>query len=159
NTRPQLAGDEQTPLRRVVGDAVQNRALLQFVHRAEKPGQVDPSNHSAGLWRDPRNAIRLPYVCQNLAFYELELVEGADRRAVVADLHAPFFSERAPIEHADLGGAVAHEQIRPIRGQTPTFAGIGKATQQMKVACVVNESDLRPPGKLNDLVLEQRDSL
>src|SRR5262249_3021247 len=35
----------------------------------------------------------------------------------------------------------------------------GKATQQMKVACVVNESDLRPPGKLNDLVLEQRDSL
>src|SRR5215831_95352 len=142
NTRPQFAGDKQALLRRIISDAVQHRALLQFVHGAEKAGQVDPPNHFAGLRRDPRDTIRLPYVGQNLSFEKLELVEFGDRRAAVTDLKATFFAERAPVKNPDRGRAIAHEKICSIGRQAPAFAGVRKAAEQMKVARVVDESNL-----------------
>ena len=65
--------------------------------------------------------VRLPDVGQNLALDELELVEIPDRRAAVADGHAPGFLERRGIEKPDGGRSVAHDQPRAVVRQAPAF--------------------------------------
>ena len=71
-----------------------HRRLAHVQRAAEVHGDV------AGLRRNPRDAMLLPDIGQDLATHELQLVEALDRHAVVTDGHASRFFQRLRIEES-----------------------------------------------------------
>ena len=69
--------------------------------------------------------------------------------ALIAHFHPAYFLECLRIPKPQVGRPIAHDQVTAVAGQAPAFPGIAERSLQRKRGPVVDESDARRPGKLD----------
>ena len=57
--------------------------------------------------------------------------------------------ERFGIEKAQVGAAIAHDQLRCIVSQAPSFALVGDGSLRREAEAVINKGFVGSPGQLN----------
>src|SRR3954447_12620843 len=72
--RPPFAGDEETVVGRIVGNAVEHVCAGALGGR-QQPAEIDVAGDLPARGRDARNIIGLPDVRKDLAFDEFQLVQ------------------------------------------------------------------------------------
>src|SRR5262249_29042361 len=63
------------------------------------------------------------------------------------------FAQALRVPEAQLGGAVAHDDALAILSEAPPFAWVLELTLRLETGEVVNETDVRLPGQLQQPVL------
>uniref|UniRef100_A0A0N4ZGU8 LigA n=1 Tax=Parastrongyloides trichosuri TaxID=131310 RepID=A0A0N4ZGU8_PARTI len=148
---PVLAGDEQTAVLGVPGDAVQQvvERVLDLVSR-QQTGQVDDADHLAGRRVDADDVVGLPDVGPDLAVDPFQLVELAQRAAVQGDGDTPCLGLGVEVEKAQGRRSVGQDQPRAVVGQPPAFPRIGEAGDGLQVVRTPDEADSVDPREGED---------
>ena len=88
-----------------------------------------------------------------------ELVEIADRLALQRHRHPPPLGQRRRVEEAQLGRAVAHDDVGAVAGQAPAFALIGPFAELPQRGAVPAIAGAALPGDRDDLIAPIDDAL
>ena len=149
---PQLACHKQAITSGVVCDAVQHGlGVVEPVHRRQQAAQVYPAEDSSRLWRDPGDAVGVPYVCVHLATHELQLVEVTDRSPAVGDRNPPDLPKRLGIEKPQLIGAITEDEPSLIVGETPSLPHVAEGATWSKAEEIVDKRHVGLPRQLHEL--------
>src|ERR1035438_2039944 len=135
---PEFASDEDSIVRRIVGNAVEHGFMVCSLGIGQQAGQVDPSQHDPGCGRDAGDAVGVPDVCVDLAVDEFEFIELSHGSAVIFDHNFPDRAEGGWIEEAQSCAAVAQDQALAVLSQSPAFAVVLKGAQKAESGAVVD---------------------
>src|SRR5262245_29775821 len=156
---PEFSRHEQAVTGSIVSDTVENGVGVGPFGFWKTAGEIDPAQNSAVNRRNARDAIRLPDVRVDLASYPLQFVQLCYGSGAILHRNPSDFFQRGAIPNADIGGTIAHVNLFAVVGEAPAFAGIVEAAQHLKAGFVVNESGLRLPGQLQNLLIQDGDTL
>ena len=116
--------------------------------------EVEGSKDLARFRIDANDAIGLPDVGKNFAFDEFEFVELIDG---ISSVHNGEFAQDTKafgVDELELGGAIAHDQMSAIIGESPAFALVTEVFLPSERGGIVDESLLVLPSQLVELAVE-----
>ena len=100
--------------------------MLQAIRLRENAREIDPSRDLATFGIDAGNAIRLPYIGENLTLDILKLVEITNRPRAIGHFDTSNFSKCIGIPKINNIRAIAHNQFCAIVSKPPTLRSISK---------------------------------
>src|SRR5262249_3826030 len=156
---PEFSRHKQTVTGSIVSNTVENGVGVGPFGFWKNAAEIDPAQNSSVNRRNARDAIRLPDVGVDLASYPLQFVQLCNRSGTILHGNPTDFFQRGAIPDADVGGTIAHVNLFAVVGEAPAFAGIVEAAQHPKAGFVVNESGLRLPRQLQNLLIQDGDPL
>jgi hypothetical protein len=101
--------------------------------------------------------IPIPDVGKDLAMDVLQFVQPVHPPTSAVNHQTPHDSEILRIDESQRGRTVAHDQMRAIVGQPPTFALVTQTAQFVERLLVVDDGQTVAPSQLVDPVAEHRD--
>ena len=116
--------------------------------------EVEGSKDLARFRIDADDAIGMPDVGKNFAFDELEFVELTDGISSVRDGDFARDAIGFGVDELELCGAIAHDQMSAIIGESPAFAMETEVFLPSERCGIVDESLLVLPGELVELAVE-----
>src|ERR1700722_3108352 len=152
-----LAGDEEAFAFRVVGDAVEDvgsRAIFGW----QNSGEINDADDLAVGGIDADDKLGGPDVGEDFAVDKFQFVQLWNQ-SVGVDVDGALHLKRIGIEKKDLRGAVAHDQLRIVSGEAPTFGGIGEFLLLLERGEVINETLVILPGELKKFAVLEREAL
>ncbi len=159
STPRSLAGHQQGAGLAVVGDAVQDVRGDQGRRVWIETAHVDPAGDGAGLRREAHDVVGLPHVGEDLALDVLQLVQEADLAKGVVDQHEAVDAEVLGIDEEHGRGAIAHDELPAVGGQSPTLAGIVEAADRRQVVGGIDETGVGDIGQLVEAIAEDDGTL
>src|SRR5271165_4767736 len=100
------------------------------------------------LWRNPRDPVRVPDVCIDLALDELEFIELANDFALVFHQDMTGFPKSFGVAKAQCGAAVAGDQFFRRASHSPSLSSVSKLLHDPQAEPVIDETDMRLPSPL-----------
>src|SRR5438094_190124 len=106
--RPELTGDQEGAIGRVVGDTVEHVGALTLCWR-EQASRIDDSVDLPAGRVDPEDHIGLPYVGVHAVADALELVELVNRATLQTDVNTADDGEAFWVSEGEAAAAIRHD--------------------------------------------------
>ncbi len=119
---------------------------------------IDKAEYLSGRGRDAGYLILIPNVGPQFVLDEFEFVELVDLVASLFDADTPNDLKGFGIEHANRIGAIAHIEVVPVVGQSPTLTVIIESTNMLQGLSVVHQANSFFPSQLIDLAVQERNA-
>lgn len=157
---PEFSGDEKAVALNVIGDTVQDGAFAMEFALVNDALQIDPPQDLPGARGNAHDVVRLPDVGVDFTSYPLELIEVFDWPSrLVRDSQAANGPERIGLQEAQVGAAIAHNQLGRIVSQSPPFTFVGNGSLHGEAEAVVNKGFVGSPCQLNQRAAPVRQAL
>ena len=127
--RPEFAGDEESVVFAVIGNAVEHVNGVFVLFGVEDSCEVNPGEEFSVLGRDDGDAVLLPDVGVDSAFDKLKLIESDDWSVIVSDVEAAYGFKGVGVKQVEGCGAVADYEAVGVGGDAPAFGGVCEGSQ------------------------------